>query len=179
MRTVIVFALLAAAVLTFGHYFSHDVEYLAYYRPDYFMRAIFGILLGGMVGVASAGTLSVFVGSEEESQEVVRLAALEGEICGRSTGTRFVVGGRKVRGGAREYFYSRVNADGTRELCSREVCGTQVLEDPELKDEGVYTIVRNRLKTKHRLAGWALNLHGEKHILRVPVGTVMMNFEVQ
>lgn len=179
MRTVIVFALLAAAVMTLGHYFSHDASYLAYYEPDYFMRAIFGFLLGGMIGVGAAVVITVFVGSEEDSQEVVRLAALEGEICGRSSGTRYVVGGRKVRGGAREYFYSRVNADGTRELCSREICYTHVLEDPELKDEGVYTIVKNRLNRKHRLAGWALSLHGDKHILRVPVGTVSMNFEVQ
>lgn len=179
MRTVLVFALLAAAVLTFGHYFSHDAEYLAYYKPDYVTRTFFGLFVGSILGVFVGMVICLFLTTEQENTEVARLAPLEGDIVGRSEGPRFVVSGRRSRDSDREYFYSRVNQDGTRELCGMVVLNSvQVLEDPELKDTGVYTIVKSRLNKKHWLAGWAINLHVDKHILRVPVGTVTMNFEV-
>lgn len=180
MRTVVVFFILAAI----GTYLNSTSGLSSAYVAEHFLYFIFQSVCGGcggiLIGIFLGFSLSMFVAQEETIKETRRLAPLEGEIVGRTGGVCFVRGGKRERSGEREYFYSQIHEDGARELCGLEIKQyVHLLEDPALKEEGVYTIHRRGLDKKHPLAGWALNPHADKHVLRVPVGTVLMNFEGQ
>lgn len=180
MRTVIAFFILAAVGSYFVSTSGLNPGYLDRHFGEYFYLSLCVGCGGAILGIFFGFLLSVIVAQEEHIAETRRLAPLEGEIVGRTGGVCFVRGGKRERSGEREYFYSQIHEDGARELRGLEVrTSVQVLEDPELKEEGVYTIYRRGLDKKHPLAGWALNPHMDKHVLRVPVGTVLMNFEGQ
>ena len=141
-------------------------------------------VIGGIIGLfVSSFVAGKFVRESIPLQEIaigtINLAAMRSQ---EATAGTFLFGTGSVMQHKVYQFYVR-HADGSVSPSQLEADETtRIMEDPSLKNEGTLTIYERQRDPNSKRNAWAIAQSQDKHItrrvFRVPVGTVLVSFQV-